>query len=68
MINQEYIKCTEYTLSSLNHVFYLMKIDTPTHKRYYDNEIDYHFKLKTEILWAWSVNFNNFIENVHKKY
>ena len=45
-----------------------MNIDIPTHKRYYENEIDYHFKLETEILWAWSVNFNHFIENLHKQY
>ena len=50
-INQEYMTFTEYKRPSFNHVFDLMKIKKPTHTRYYDNKIDYHFKLETEILW-----------------
>ena len=36
--NQEYMTCTKYTRPSFNHVFHLMKIDTPRNTWYYDNK------------------------------
>ena len=45
-----------------------MKIDTHETKWYYTTKYDKNFQIETEIVWAWSVNFNYLIENVHKKY
>ena len=31
-------------------------------------KIQNHFLLETQLFWAWSVNFNNFIQNVNRQY
>ena len=45
-----------------------IKIDTHETKGYFTTENDKHFQIETEIVWAWSVNFNYLIDNVHKTY
>ena len=45
-----------------------MKIDTHETKGYFTTDHDKHFQLETEIVWAWSCNFNFLIDNVHKTY
>ena len=67
-INQNYMTCTEITQPSFNQILNFMKIDTHETKWYYTTKYDKHFQIETEIVWAWSVNFNYLIDNVHKTY
>ena len=45
-----------------------MNIDTSKTTNYYSSKIQNHFLLETQLVWAWSANLNNFIQNINKQY
>ena len=60
--------CTRYPLTSLNSLLDFMKNEKSRETQRFNSEIQNHFLIETQLVWAWSENFKNFIQNVNQQY
>ena len=67
-ITQQYMTCTKYPQNSLNLLLDFMNNDISRLKGRLNSDIQNSFLLETKLVWAWSENLNNFIQNVNQQY